>query len=216
MFASLKWSWKAYIHKTKHSYTDMLLQFYALKQVQRTNEFLVVFLFSFQVIIVTTSPSSTFVPNILSKSHNYAAVTKLVPTSVIASTTQKQPVVITASQSSLVSSSSSSSSCSTPSCTASTIAVTAVVSSTPSVVMSTVAQGMAVTLCVQKLSHCWVRLGEQRRDVLCVYMCRVKNRRREKSLRKLIQSTPQRVLLDTALSLFNNTWVGLNLKFLVF
>ncbi|KAH1186189.1 hypothetical protein KIL84_018938 [Mauremys mutica] len=68
-----------------------------------------------KVIIVTTSPSSTFVPNILSKSHNYAAVTKLVPTSVIASTTQKQPVVITASQSSLVSSSSSGSNCSTPS-----------------------------------------------------------------------------------------------------
>uniref|UniRef100_A0A803VGA7 BRCA2-interacting transcriptional repressor EMSY n=1 Tax=Ficedula albicollis TaxID=59894 RepID=A0A803VGA7_FICAL len=97
-----------------------------------------------KVIIVTTSPSSTFVPNILSKSHNYAAVTKLVPTSVIASTTQKQPVVITASQSS-VGSSSSSSSCSTPSCTANTIAVTAVVSSTPSVVMSTVAQGTQAT-----------------------------------------------------------------------
>ncbi|KAL9867905.1 BRCA2-interacting transcriptional repressor EMSY isoform 5-T5 [Geothlypis trichas] len=93
------------------------------------------------VIIVTTSPSSTFVPNILSKSHNYAAVTKLVPTSVIASTTQKQPVVITASQSSV----GSSSSCSTPSCTASTIAVTAVVSSTPSVVMSTVAQGVSTS-----------------------------------------------------------------------
>uniref|UniRef100_A0A8B9F1Z9 BRCA2-interacting transcriptional repressor EMSY n=1 Tax=Amazona collaria TaxID=241587 RepID=A0A8B9F1Z9_9PSIT len=98
-----------------------------------------------KVIIVTTSPSSTFVPNILSKSHNYAAVTKLVPTSVIASTTQKQPVVITASQSSLVSSSSTSSSCSTPSCTANTIAVTAVVSSTPSVVMSTVAQGVSTS-----------------------------------------------------------------------
>ncbi|XP_037232182.1 BRCA2-interacting transcriptional repressor EMSY isoform X8 [Falco rusticolus] len=97
-----------------------------------------------KVIIVTTSPSSTFVPNILSKSHNYAAVTKLVPTSVIASTTQKQPVVITASQSSLVSSSSSSSS-STPSCAANTIAVTAVVSSTPSVVMSTVAQGVSTS-----------------------------------------------------------------------
>uniref|UniRef100_A0A8D2J158 BRCA2-interacting transcriptional repressor EMSY n=1 Tax=Varanus komodoensis TaxID=61221 RepID=A0A8D2J158_VARKO len=81
-----------------------------------------------KVIIVTTSPSSTFVPNILSKSHNYAAVTKLVPTSVIASTTQKQPVVITASQSSLVSS----------------IAVTTVVASTPSVVMSTVAQGVKI------------------------------------------------------------------------
>ncbi|KAJ7426299.1 EMSY, BRCA2 interacting transcriptional repressor [Willisornis vidua] len=87
-----------------------------------------------KVIIVTTSPSSTFVPNILSKSHNYAAVTKLVPTSVIASTTQKQPVVITAAQ--------PSSSCSPASCSASTVAVTAVVSSTPSVVMSTVAQGV--------------------------------------------------------------------------
>ncbi|XP_063249776.1 BRCA2-interacting transcriptional repressor EMSY isoform X2 [Prinia subflava] len=94
-----------------------------------------------KVIIVTTSPSSTFVPNILSKSHNYAAVTKLVPTSVIASTTQKQPVVITASQSSV----GSSSACSTPSCTANTIAVTAVVSSTPSVVMSTVAQGVSTS-----------------------------------------------------------------------
>uniref|UniRef100_A0A8C0J5X6 BRCA2-interacting transcriptional repressor EMSY n=1 Tax=Chelonoidis abingdonii TaxID=106734 RepID=A0A8C0J5X6_CHEAB len=97
-----------------------------------------------KVIIVTTSPSSTFVPNILSKSHNYAAVTKLVPTSVIASTTQKQPVVITASQSSLVSSSSSGSNCSTPSSTPNTIAVTTVVSSTPSVVMSTVAQGVKI------------------------------------------------------------------------
>ncbi|XP_060032759.1 BRCA2-interacting transcriptional repressor EMSY isoform X5 [Erinaceus europaeus] len=96
-----------------------------------------------KVIIVTTSPSSTFVPNILSKSHNYAAVTKLVPTSVIASTTQKPPVVITASQSSLVSSSSSSSS--TPSPIPSTVAVTAVVSSTPSVVMSTVAQGVSTS-----------------------------------------------------------------------
>ncbi|NWI41181.1 EMSY protein, partial [Picathartes gymnocephalus] len=94
-----------------------------------------------KVIIVTTSPSSTFVPNILSKSHNYAAVTKLVPTSVIASTTQKQPVVITASQSSV----GSSSSCSTSSCTANTVAVTAVVSSTPSVVMSTVAQGASTS-----------------------------------------------------------------------
>ncbi|XP_053166484.1 BRCA2-interacting transcriptional repressor EMSY isoform X2 [Hemicordylus capensis] len=101
-----------------------------------------------KVIIVTTSPSSTFVPNILSKSHNYAAVTKLVPTSVIASTTQKQPVVITASQSSLVSSSSSSSStggCSTLSSTPSTVAVTTMVASTPSVVMSTVAQGVCTS-----------------------------------------------------------------------
>ncbi|XP_059564374.1 BRCA2-interacting transcriptional repressor EMSY isoform X6 [Myotis daubentonii] len=97
-----------------------------------------------KVIIVTTSPSSTFVPNILSKSHNYAAVTKLVPTSVIASTTQKPPVVITASQSSLVSSSSSGSSSSTPSPIPNTVAVTAVVSSTPSVVMST-AQGVSTS-----------------------------------------------------------------------
>ncbi|XP_050010564.1 BRCA2-interacting transcriptional repressor EMSY isoform X7 [Alexandromys fortis] len=98
-----------------------------------------------KVIIVTTSPSSTFVPNILSKSHNYAAVTKLVPTSVIASTTQKPPVVITASQSSLVTSSSSGNSSSTPSPVSSTVAVTAVVSSTPSVVMSTVAQGVSTS-----------------------------------------------------------------------
>ncbi|XP_062950074.1 BRCA2-interacting transcriptional repressor EMSY isoform X9 [Cynocephalus volans] len=98
-----------------------------------------------KVIIVTTSPSSTFVPNILSKSHNYAAVTKLVPTSVIASTTQKPPVVITASQASLVSSSSSGSSSSTPSPIPNTVAVTAVVSSTPSVVMSTVAQGVSTS-----------------------------------------------------------------------
>ncbi|XP_044306098.1 BRCA2-interacting transcriptional repressor EMSY isoform X5 [Varanus komodoensis] len=109
-----------------------------------------------KVIIVTTSPSSTFVPNILSKSHNYAAVTKLVPTSVIASTTQKQPVVITASQSSLVSSSTTAATtttsattaavgCSTPSSTPSTVAVTTVVASTPSVVMSTVAQGVCTS-----------------------------------------------------------------------
>ncbi|XP_058041947.1 BRCA2-interacting transcriptional repressor EMSY isoform X4 [Ahaetulla prasina] len=105
-----------------------------------------------KVIIVTTSPSSTFVPNILSKSHNYAAVTKLVPTSVIASTTQKQPVVITASQSSLVNNSTSptttgltAGSCATPSSTPSTVAVTTVVSSTPSVVMSTVAQGLCTS-----------------------------------------------------------------------
>lgn len=98
-----------------------------------------------KVIIVTTSPSSTFVPNILSKSHNYAAVTKLVPTSVISSTTQKPPVVITASQSSLVSSSNSGNSSSTPSPVPNTVAVTAVVSSTPSVVMSTVAQGVSTS-----------------------------------------------------------------------
>ncbi|XP_029388085.1 BRCA2-interacting transcriptional repressor EMSY isoform X5 [Mus pahari] len=98
-----------------------------------------------KVIIVTTSPSSTFVPNILSKSHNYAAVTKLVPTSVIASTTQKPPVVITASQASLVTSSSNGNSSSTSSPISSTVAVTAVVSSTPSVVMSTVAQGVSTS-----------------------------------------------------------------------
>ncbi|XP_062983297.1 BRCA2-interacting transcriptional repressor EMSY isoform X3 [Elgaria multicarinata webbii] len=98
-----------------------------------------------KVIIVTTSPSSTFVPNILSKSHNYAAVTKLVPTSVIASTTQKQPVVITASQSSLVSTSAATGGCPTPTAAASTVAVTTVVSSTPSVVMSTVAQGVCTS-----------------------------------------------------------------------
>ncbi|XP_026545647.1 BRCA2-interacting transcriptional repressor EMSY [Notechis scutatus] len=108
-----------------------------------------------KVIIVTTSPSSTFVPNILSKSHNYAAVTKLIPTSVIASTTQKQPVVITASQSALVNNSTSTTSttttsltagsCSTPSSTPSTIGVTTVVPSTPSVVMSTVAQGVCTS-----------------------------------------------------------------------
>ncbi|XP_018105891.1 BRCA2-interacting transcriptional repressor EMSY isoform X2 [Xenopus laevis] len=90
-----------------------------------------------KVIIVTTSPSSTFVPNILSKSHNYAAVTKLVPTSVITSATQKQPLVVTASQSSVVASSSSSS----PPLSSASIAVTSVVSSTPSLLMSTVAQG---------------------------------------------------------------------------
>lgn len=98
-----------------------------------------------KVIIVTTSPSSTFVPNILSKSHNYASVTKLVPTSVIASTTQKQPVVITAPQSSVVSSSTSTGGCCTPSSTPSTVAVTTVMSSTPSVVMSTVAQGVCTS-----------------------------------------------------------------------
>nr|XP_014353476.1 PREDICTED: protein EMSY [Latimeria chalumnae] len=99
-----------------------------------------------KVIIVTTSPSSTFVPNILSKSHNYAAVTKLVPTSVITSTTQKQPMVITASQSSLVAAAAAAaSSSSTLSSGPSTVAVTSVVSSTPSVVMSAVAQGASST-----------------------------------------------------------------------
>ncbi|KAI3373984.1 hypothetical protein L3Q82_022548 [Scortum barcoo] len=79
-----------------------------------------------KVIIVTTSPSSNFVPNILSKSHahNNAAMSKLGSTSVLTTPTQKQTasVVFPASSS--------------PS---NTIAVTTVVSSTPSVVMSTVA-----------------------------------------------------------------------------
>ncbi|XP_078514649.1 BRCA2-interacting transcriptional repressor EMSY isoform X4 [Lissotriton helveticus] len=93
-----------------------------------------------KVIIVTTSPGSTFVPNILSKSHSYAAVTKLIPTSVIASTTQKQPAVATASQSSLVTSSTTATgSNSSPSpCS---VAITTMVTSTPSVVMSTISQG---------------------------------------------------------------------------
>ncbi|XP_026227422.1 BRCA2-interacting transcriptional repressor EMSY isoform X2 [Anabas testudineus] len=80
-----------------------------------------------KVIIVTTSPSANFVPNILSKSHahNNAAVSKLVSTAVLTTPTQKQTVVFPASSS--------------PSSNANTIAVTTVVSSTPSVVMSTVA-----------------------------------------------------------------------------
>lgn len=79
-----------------------------------------------KVIIVTTSPSSNFVPNILSKSHahNNAAMSKLGSTSVLTTPTQKQTVVFPASSSS-------------PS--ANTVAVTTVVSSTPSVVMSTMA-----------------------------------------------------------------------------
>uniref|UniRef100_A0AAY4EP98 BRCA2-interacting transcriptional repressor EMSY n=1 Tax=Denticeps clupeoides TaxID=299321 RepID=A0AAY4EP98_9TELE len=80
-----------------------------------------------KVIIVTTSPSSSFVPNILSKSHNYAAMSKLVSTSILSSSSQKQTVVIPASSS--------------LSSNPSTVAVTSVVSSTPSVVMSTLAQG---------------------------------------------------------------------------
>lgn len=78
-----------------------------------------------QVIIVTTSPSSNFVPNILSKSHNNAAMCKLGSTSILTTPTQKQTVVFPASSS--------------PSSNATTVAVTTVVSSTPSVVMSTVA-----------------------------------------------------------------------------
>ncbi|XP_067841756.1 BRCA2-interacting transcriptional repressor EMSY isoform X5 [Heptranchias perlo] len=88
-----------------------------------------------KVIIVTTSPSSSFVPNILSKSHNYAAVTKLVPTSVITTTTQRQPVVITATQPPFTASG-------TPSPSSTSIAAaTSMISSTSSVVMSTIAQG---------------------------------------------------------------------------
>ncbi|CAJ0959239.1 unnamed protein product [Ranitomeya imitator] len=94
-----------------------------------------------KVIIVTTSPSSTFVPNILSKSHNYAAVTKLVPTSVITSTTQKPAVVATAAHYSALTTSSSGGTSTAVS--AGSIAVTTVVSSTPSLVMSTMAQGKA-------------------------------------------------------------------------
>uniref|UniRef100_A0A8C9XVS0 BRCA2-interacting transcriptional repressor EMSY n=1 Tax=Sander lucioperca TaxID=283035 RepID=A0A8C9XVS0_SANLU len=76
-----------------------------------------------KVIIVTTSPSSNFVPNILSKSHahNNAALSKLISTSMLTAPTQKQTVVFPASVS--------------PS--SNTIAVTTMVSSTPSVVMST-------------------------------------------------------------------------------
>ncbi|XP_056417147.1 BRCA2-interacting transcriptional repressor EMSY isoform X2 [Hyla sarda] len=97
-----------------------------------------------KVIIVTTSPGSTFVPNILSKSHNYAAVTKLVPTSVITSTTQKPPMVATSAQSTAVTTISFTSGTSTPASTGS-IAVTAVVSSTPSLVMSSVAQSISTS-----------------------------------------------------------------------
>ncbi|CAH2225852.1 Hypothetical predicted protein [Pelobates cultripes] len=95
-----------------------------------------------KVIIVTTSPSSTFVPNILSKSHNYAAVTKLIPTSVITSTTQKQPLIVTSSQSSLIPAAIEGG----PSAPLSSgsIAVTTVVSATPSLVMSTMAQASSM------------------------------------------------------------------------
>ncbi|XP_053564674.1 BRCA2-interacting transcriptional repressor EMSY isoform X2 [Bombina bombina] len=96
-----------------------------------------------KVIIVTTSPSSTFVPNILSKSHNYAAVTKLVPTSVLSSTTQKPPVVITSSQASVIGSGGNSGA-STP-ISSGSIAVTTTVSATPSMVMSTVTQGVCTS-----------------------------------------------------------------------
>ncbi|XP_066444380.1 BRCA2-interacting transcriptional repressor EMSY isoform X2 [Eleutherodactylus coqui] len=93
-----------------------------------------------KVIIVTTSPSSTFVPNILSKSHNYAAVTKLVPTSIITSTTQKPPAVAASIQSSSITTSGTLTPVSTGS-----IAVTTVVSSSPSLVMSTMPQSVSTT-----------------------------------------------------------------------
>ncbi|XP_008426747.1 BRCA2-interacting transcriptional repressor EMSY isoform X3 [Poecilia reticulata] len=84
-----------------------------------------------KVIIVTTSPSSGFVPNILSKSHAHnaaaAAMAKLGSTSILTTPTQKQTVVFPSS--------------SNPS--PNTVAVTTVVSSTPSVVMSTVAPSSA-------------------------------------------------------------------------
>ncbi|XP_061660346.1 BRCA2-interacting transcriptional repressor EMSY isoform X2 [Syngnathoides biaculeatus] len=75
-----------------------------------------------KVIIVTTSPSSNFVPNILSKSHNNAGVSKQASSTILTTPTQKQTVVFPAANSS-------------PSATP---AVTNVVSSTPSAVMSTV------------------------------------------------------------------------------
>lgn len=85
---------------------------------------------SVQVIIVTTSPSSGFVPNILSKSHAHNnAAAKLGSTSILTMPTQKQTMVFPASSS--------------PSSNA--IAVTTVVSSTPSVVMSTVASCRSLT-----------------------------------------------------------------------
>ncbi|KAL1267226.1 hypothetical protein QQF64_002901, partial [Cirrhinus molitorella] len=80
-----------------------------------------------KVIIVTTSPSSNFVPNILSKSHNYAAVSKLVSSAALTASSQKQTMVISAGSSAAPG--------------PSPVAVTSVVSSTPSVVMSTIAQG---------------------------------------------------------------------------
>lgn len=81
-----------------------------------------------KVIIVTTSPSSTFVPNILSKSHGHSGATlsKLGSTGVLTPPSHKQTVVFPSSSS--------------PS---HSIAVTTVVSSTPSVLMSTVAPSAA-------------------------------------------------------------------------
>ncbi|KAK9536955.1 hypothetical protein VZT92_006696 [Zoarces viviparus] len=89
-----------------------------------------------KVIIVTTSPSSNFVPNILSKSHahNNAALSKLVSTSMLtAAAAQKQTVVFPASA------------------TANTVAVTTVVSSTPAVVMSTTCASAGVKVASARL-----------------------------------------------------------------
>ncbi|XP_026076373.1 BRCA2-interacting transcriptional repressor EMSY-like isoform X2 [Carassius auratus] len=80
-----------------------------------------------KVIIVTTSPSSNFVPNILSKSHNYAAVSKLVSSAALSVSSHKQTMVLSAGSSAAPG--------------PSPVAVTTTVSSTPSVVMSTVTQG---------------------------------------------------------------------------
>uniref|UniRef100_A0A3Q3AJQ7 BRCA2-interacting transcriptional repressor EMSY n=1 Tax=Kryptolebias marmoratus TaxID=37003 RepID=A0A3Q3AJQ7_KRYMA len=82
-----------------------------------------------KVIIVTTSPSSGFVPNILSKSHAHNnAAAKLGSTSILTMPTQKQTVVFPASSSAA----------------SNAVAVTTVVSSTPSVVMSTVASWVKI------------------------------------------------------------------------
>ncbi|XP_037125069.1 BRCA2-interacting transcriptional repressor EMSY isoform X1 [Syngnathus acus] len=53
-----------------------------------------------KVIIVTTSPSSNFVPNILSKSHNNAGMSKLASSTILTTPTQKQTVVFPAATSS--------------------------------------------------------------------------------------------------------------------
>lgn len=80
-----------------------------------------------KVIIVTTSPSSNFVPNILSRSHNYAAVSKLVSSAALNASSHKQTMVISAGSGTALG--------------PCPVAVTTMVSSTPSVVMSTIAQG---------------------------------------------------------------------------
>uniref|UniRef100_A0A9J8ARA4 BRCA2-interacting transcriptional repressor EMSY n=1 Tax=Cyprinus carpio carpio TaxID=630221 RepID=A0A9J8ARA4_CYPCA len=83
-----------------------------------------------KVIIVTTSPSSNFVPNILSKSHNYAAVSKLVSSAALSASSHKQTMVLSAGPAGALG--------------PSHVAVTTTVSSTPSVVMSTIAQGVKI------------------------------------------------------------------------